>query len=228
MNLKFSQQGTYCTLLRHRARGVKFKEDYQGRGTLLKENSLHRCYCCWVLGEADTRSAVRVHVVELWAVSAGIHPVVRVRLLWTCFYTDLLPLNIYTTSSRMLKANKRIDKQLFVLTCTSHFLPCFLFFLKCFILMWCYLQQEAPPQENLSLHKQAACEIFIFFLQLCSIAVVLWSLTAFPPSVFFSLFRKMETSKRSTSPMWSRRAQRKLMPLSLNCSKSWDRDPLAR
>lgn len=168
VNLKFSQQGTYCTLLHHRARGVKFKEDYQGRGTLLKENSLHRCYCCWVLGEADTRSAARVHVVELWAVSAGIHPVVRVRLLWTCFYTDLLPLNIYTTSSRMLKAHKRIDKQLFVLTCTSHFLPCFLFFLKCFILMWCFLQQEAPPQENLSLHKQAACEIFF-----CSCAVLL-------------------------------------------------------
>lgn len=167
MNLKFSQQGTYCTLLHHRARGVKFKEDYQGRGTLLKENSLHRCYCCWVLGEADTRSAARVHVVELWAVSAGIHPVVRVRLLWTCFYTDLLPLNIYTTSSRVLKANKRIDKQLFVLTCTSHFLPCFLFFWN--VLYW---QQEAPPQENLSLHKQAACEIFFFFF-FCSCAVLL-------------------------------------------------------
>lgn len=34
--------------------------------------------------------------------------------------------------------------------------------------MWCFLQQEAPPQENLSLHKQAACEIFF-----CSCAVLL-------------------------------------------------------
>lgn len=44
----------------------------------------------------------------------------------------------------------------------------------------------------------------------------------------FALFRKMETSKRSTLPMWSKRAQKRLMPLSLNCSKFWDRDPLAR
>lgn len=174
VNLKFSQQGTYCTLLHHRARGVKFKEDYQGRGTLLKENSLHRCYCCWVLGEADTRSAAHVHVVELWAVSAGIHPVVRVRLLWTCFYTDLLPLNIYTTSSRMLKAHKRIDKQLFVLTCTSHFLPCFLFFFWN-VLYWCgafYSRRHLHRRTYLCISKRLV-KFFFAAVQYCCRSVII-------------------------------------------------------
>lgn len=44
----------------------------------------------------------------------------------------------------------------------------------------------------------------------------------------FALCRKMETSRRSTSPTWSRKAQRRLTPLSLSCSKFWDRGPLAR
>lgn len=40
VSLKFSQQGTYCTLLHHRARGVKLKEDYQGRGKLFSASLL--------------------------------------------------------------------------------------------------------------------------------------------------------------------------------------------
>lgn len=62
----------------------------------------------------------------------------------------------------------------------------------------------------------------------CTSDLFLWLLTYLSSPFSFALLRTMERSRRSTSPMWLRRARRRLMPLSLNCSKSWDRDPLAR
>lgn len=115
------------------------------------------------------------------------------------------------------------------------FLLCFLF-LKHFILMCCCLQQETLLWKNFSFctANNLLCSLLHTILTntqyyhcfthlFCDYWLVYYT---FPLS--FALFRKMETSRRSTSPMWSRRARRKLMPLSLNCSKCWDKDPLAR
>lgn len=66
---------------------------------------------------------------------------------------------------------------------------------------------------------------FLILFAICFVTTD-WLIIPFPTVI--SLCRTMEKSRRSTSLMWSKRAQRRLMPLSLNCSKSWDRDHLAR
>lgn len=65
---------------------------------------------------------------------------------------------------------------------------------------------------------------------LCShIIVVLISVVLNSHSfIFFPLFRKTETSKSTTLPMWLKRVRRRQMPPSLSCSRFWDRGPLER
>lgn len=89
-------------------------------------------------------------------------------------------------------------------------------FSRALFLMRRYLQQETLPHTYILFTTNARHRAHI--LSFCCCFTLLR----------FSLCRKTEMSKSTTSPMWSKRARRRPTPPSLSCSRFWDRAPLER